>query len=85
MRVRICPTMRCLALLALAACAGPSNERRTDRQQPAGIVDENEPVCKDEAPTGTILTRPVCRTRMQSEEDRRRAMELLSSPKRIGR
>jgi hypothetical protein len=76
--------MRCLlAVLALTACAGSSREQRTTRAQPGGGVtdDDEERICRDEAPTGTILTRPVCRTRLQAEEDRRRAIELLSSPK----
>jgi hypothetical protein len=75
--------MRCLlAVLALTACAGSSRERPTRHQAGGGVTDEDEErTCRDEAPTGTILTRPVCRTRLQSEEDRRRAIELLSSPK----
>jgi hypothetical protein len=72
------------AAVVLAACGG-SSDRHTARARPGqGVVDDDQ-ICRDEAPTGTILTRPVCRSRMQSEEDRQRAMELMSRPKGMAR
>lgn len=68
--------MRHLLLgIALAACASGSSQRSNTTT--TANAESSELVCREETPTGTSISRQVCRTPQQIEDDRRAAEELL--------
>jgi hypothetical protein len=79
--------MRLLSLaaaLAIAAC-GPPNKPLTHPQH-VSFTDENDDddddvVCKHERMTGTNMSREVCRTTEEIEEERKAAMEWEKHPR----
>jgi hypothetical protein len=85
MRARIPSIIRYLVAvtLVLGACGPPSGQRATRTPASPEVTDDEDRICRDEAPTGTILTRPVCRSRAQSDEDRQRAVEFMMRPKAV--
>jgi len=65
------------ALLALAAC-GPSPRGASH----ATVTDPgSEVVCQEERSTGTNMSRPVCYTREQVEENRKAAQDWEKRPR----
>jgi hypothetical protein len=60
--------------IALAGCAFGSN------QAPRAGNGSNNMICRDEAPTGTSITRPVCRTPEQREADHKAAEDMIRYP-----
>jgi hypothetical protein len=70
--------MRHLLLgIALAACASGSSSRSTTTTTTTASAENTELVCREETPTGTSISRQVCRTPQQIEDERRAAEELL--------
>jgi hypothetical protein len=66
--------MRHLLLgIALAACAPGSGQGPNTTT--AGT--SSHMICREETPTGTSISRTVCRTPEQMEDDRRNAEELI--------
>jgi hypothetical protein len=72
-------------VLALAAC-GPSPKRPTTPVTSNAWVDEDsddgdELVCQDERMTGTNLSKVVCRTQEEIDEERNAAMMWETHPR----
>jgi hypothetical protein len=74
--------MRHLVLgIALAACASNSGQGPTTNTPTAsGDETSSNLVCREETPTGSSISRRVCRTPEQMEDDRRAAEEMLRNP-----
>lgn len=74
-----------LAVLALAACgAGPQGAHA--RVPSNAWIDEDpdtgdELICQDERMTGTNVSRPVCRTQAEIDEERDAAMTWEKHPR----
>ena len=71
--------MRALLLgtaLALAACTAGSGQGPTSRNAQAGKSD-SKLICKEEVPTGSSISREVCRTPEQIEADRKAADDMF--------
>ena len=73
------------AVLALSACgASPKGPRA---QAPANARVEQDPdtgdelICQDERMTGTNVSRPVCRTQAEIDEERDAAMTWEKHPR----
>ena len=78
--------------LFFAAACGPGVAPRASRSlsmagtdsaaiPPGSNVDDDDDVrCRIEVPTGSRLSRPVCRSQIQRDEDRRNAEYLLHHP-----
>lgn len=62
--------------IALAACAPGSGQGPAARNATASGNDSDES-CKEEAPTGSNITRSICRTREQKEADRKGAEDMF--------
>ena len=62
--------------LALAACTAGSGQRPTSNRAHAGTSDSTL-ICKEETPTGSSISREVCRTPEQIEADRKAADDLF--------
>jgi len=67
--------------LLLAACAAPQETRGTTTAQPtttspAAASDEDEQVCHDETPTGSHVSRTVCRSKSQIDREREQGQEM---------
>jgi len=62
-------------VLALAACVASS--RPGPNTTTASTSDGTKVICREEAPIGSTITRQVCRTPEQMEEDRKRADDML--------
>ena len=58
--------------LALAACGASHQSTRT-----AGNGSGSGLICREETPTGTSMSRQVCRTPEQIEDDRKGADDML--------
>jgi hypothetical protein len=70
--------MRALLLgtaLALAACTSGSGQGPTSNTAQAGRSDKL--ICKMEQPTGSSISREICRTPEQIEADRKAADDML--------
>ncbi len=66
-----------LASFALAACgstAGPG-------AQPSGAGHGSDVVCHEERSTGSTIPREVCRSKMQSDADRKGAEDMMITPR----
>lgn len=71
--------MRALLLgtaLALAACTAGSGQAPTSNNAQAGKSD-SKLICKQEQPTGSSISREVCRTPEQMEADRKAADDMF--------
>ena len=64
--------------IALAACMSSSRRSRSA----SGAGGGSDLICREEVPTGTSLSRQVCRTPEQMEDDRMRAEQMLRQPGR---
>jgi uncharacterized lipoprotein YbaY len=67
------------AVLALAACATNSAQGPTPHEASASEPSDPDMVCKVEAPTGTAMSRQVCRTPEQIEREHQEAEDLARS------
>jgi hypothetical protein len=68
-----------MSLVLLAACAAPQETRSTappGGAQPRAEATGEEPVCHEEAVTGSMIKRTVCRTPAEIERDRRDAQDI---------
>jgi len=73
-----------LSLFLLAACAEAQTPRSSapPGATPTAKDDDTEPVCHEEAITGSNMTRTVCRTKSQEERDREDAKAFSSKAAR---
>ena len=69
-------------LFLLAACAAAPQETHAPTLGPpsmtpptAAAPDEDEQVCREEVPTGSLVGRTVCRSRSQIEQEREEGQE----------
>jgi hypothetical protein len=65
-------------LLLLVACAAPQETSPTmgpPSTQPAAANSEDEQVCREEVPTGSLVARTVCRSRSQIDQEREDGQE----------
>jgi hypothetical protein len=88
---RMMARMRAFFLgIALAACA-PSTGQGPTTSNAATAGNDSDPnvVCREETPTGSSISRKVCRTPEQIEEDRKAAEDMFRNqnarPDRVGR
>jgi hypothetical protein len=68
------------SLVLIAACAAPQEPQPRSTLPPGATpptpeAAETEPECREEAVTGSALTRTVCRTPEEIARDRRNAQE----------
>jgi hypothetical protein len=77
--------------LGLAACSAPHSARaptepRLAEREPSGpgvrrnLGDDDDIKCTIEVRTGTSLSRPICRSEVEIQEDLRQAREILAHP-----
>ena len=74
-----------LCLILAAACAAPqepaSSTLGPPSEQPANAeAARDEPVCKEEAVTGSNMKRTVCRSESQTDRERDDAQHLMRRP-----
>lgn len=67
-------------LFLLAACAAPQETHGPTMgppgtTQPAATDPEDEQVCREEVPTGSLVARTVCRSRAQIDREREEGQE----------
>jgi len=67
------------APLFLAACTSSSPQGSTTSHA-SGNGSGSGLICHDEAPTGSTISREVCRTPEQIEDDRKGADQMLNTP-----
>jgi predicted secreted protein len=71
-----------IPLFLLAACAGSQEPSTTTTRSPstaapaAAEPQEDQEVCHEEASTGSLVKRTVCRSQSQIEQDRRNADDM---------
>lgn len=74
-----------VAVLALAACAAGPKGPRAQAPANARVVHDpatgDELICQDERTTGTNLSRSVCRTQAEIDEERDAAMTWEKRPR----
>jgi hypothetical protein len=68
------------AVLVLAAWAPSASQRPSPNHAAAGDDPGSDVVCRDETPTGSSISRQVCRSRAQRDADRKDAEDLLKTP-----
>jgi hypothetical protein len=69
------------APLLFAACASSSPQGSTTTPATAsGSGSGSNMICHQETPTGSSISREVCRTPEQVEDDRRHADQLMNTP-----
>lgn len=71
-----------MAVLVLSACGpsstqGPGTTPATKTASGSGAG--SEVVCKEETPLGSSISREVCRSKAQSDEDRKGALDMLDT------
>jgi hypothetical protein len=73
-----------MVVLVLSAC-GPSATQAPGTTPATTTASGNgagsDVVCKEETKTGSTIPREVCRSRVQSEDDRKGAQDMLEGPR----
>jgi predicted secreted protein len=70
-----------MSLFLLAACAAPQETRGTTTAQPgttqpaSATSSEDEQECHEEVPTGSHVSRTVCRSRSQKDREREQGQD----------
>ena len=59
--------------------AGPEDEEDSEIVVEGEVPEKDRKVCVRERPTGSIVTKRVCRTQGEIEEQRRRSLETLET------
>jgi hypothetical protein len=76
-----------LLCLGLAACGASSNSSGTSHANTAtagtteGAAPGSDMECHDETPTGSSISHQVCRSKFQSDQDRKGAQDMLGAPR----
>jgi hypothetical protein len=72
--------MHFAAVLALAACGPSASQGPAASHTTPGGESGSDVVCREETPTGSSISREVCRSRAQMDADRKNAEDFMRTP-----